>query len=142
MLIGGHGTDELHGGKGNDWMRGDTGNDSFDGGDDTDVVSFMTAMPPVEGDPTHTTLAQGTDGVVVDFTDPCVNPNQTDNTHHDGCAYGDGQFEPIDNVESSSVRPTRITSAPAGTRSSSAARATTNSTCRTPAKSSTARATA
>ena len=99
MLIGGHGTDELHGGKGNDWMRGDTGNDSFDGGDDTDVVSFMTAMPPVEGDPTHTTLAQGTDGVVVDFTDPCVNPNQTDNTHHDGCAYGDGQFEPIDNVE-------------------------------------------
>ena len=99
LLIGGHGTDELHGGPGNDYMRGDTGNDSFDGGEGDDVVSFTTAMPPVEGDPVHTELAQGTTGVVVDFTDPCVNPNVTPAVKHDGCAYGDGQYEPLDNVE-------------------------------------------
>jgi Ca2+-binding RTX toxin-like protein len=99
LLIGGHGTDVMHGGNGNDYFRGDTGNDTFDGGPGNDVVSFMTAMPPVEGDPTHTQMAQGVTGVVVDMSDPCVNPNSGDTTHHDGCAYGDGQYEPLDSIE-------------------------------------------
>ena len=38
-------------------------------------------------------------GVVVDFTDPCINPNTTDTNKHDGCANGDGQYEPLDAIE-------------------------------------------
>lgn len=101
LLIGGHGTDEMHGGLGNDYLRGDTGNDTFDGGEGTDVASFTTAMPPGDGDPVHSQLANGVDGVVVDFTDDCINPNDTDPNppKHDGCAYGDGKFEPLDSIE-------------------------------------------
>ncbi len=99
LLIGGHGTDVMHGGNGNDYLRGDTGNDSFFGDDGDDVASFITAMPPGEGDPLHTERGQGVTGVIVDFTDPCINPSTTDTTKHDGCAYGDGQYEPLDSIE-------------------------------------------
>jgi Ca2+-binding RTX toxin-like protein len=98
LLIGGHGNDELHGGKGNDYLRGDTGNDTFDGGEGEDVVSFVTAMPPGDGDSVHSTYANGIDGMVVDFTDPCVDP-AAPGVKHDGCAYGDGNGEPLDGIE-------------------------------------------
>jgi Ca2+-binding RTX toxin-like protein len=97
LLIGGHGTDELHGGKGNDVLRGDMGNDSFEGGPGNDVASFMTAMPPGEGEPGHTANGDGIDGVIVDFTNPCISDD--DPAHHDGCAFGDGKGEPLDSIE-------------------------------------------
>lgn len=99
LLIGGHGTDELHGGKGNDFLRGDTGNDSFFGDEGEDVVSFMTSMPPGDGDPIHSKFSTDIDGVIVDFTDPCVDDNDPQHTKHDGCAYGDGKGEPLDGIE-------------------------------------------
>ncbi len=99
LLVGGHGTDEMHGGKGNDFFRGDTGNDSFEGGEGTDVVSFMTAMPPGEGEPNHPHAGDGIDGVIVNFTDPCVDANDPQQVHHDGCAFGDGKGEPLDSIE-------------------------------------------
>ncbi len=99
LSIGGHGTDEMHGGRGNDFFRGDTGNDSFFGDEGNDVVSFMTSMPPGDGDPVHTKNANGVDGVIVDFTDPCVDDQDPNHTKHDGCAYGDGKGEPLDSIE-------------------------------------------
>jgi Ca2+-binding RTX toxin-like protein len=99
LLIGGHGTDEMHGGNGNDYLRGDTGNDSFFGDDGVDVASFMTAMPPGDHDPFHPNANIGVDGVIVDFTDPCVSAKDPSQTKHDGCAYGDGAHEPLDSIE-------------------------------------------
>ena len=100
LLIGGHGTDTLNGGKGNDFLRGDTGNDTFIGGAGSDVASFITAMPPGQGQkvgsPPNTI-----NGVKVDFsvTGKCDAPFLDGKSRHDGCANGDGGNEPIDGVE-------------------------------------------
>lgn len=92
VLIGGHGTDYLHGGDGADFLRGDTGNDTLIGGKGVgDIASFETAMPPGQGG--------GIDGVLVDFTDRCVQDDDPKKTKHDGCASGDGYREPLDGVE-------------------------------------------
>jgi len=99
LIIGGHGTDEMHGGNGDDWLRGDTGDDTFDGGPGTDVASFMTAMPPTEDEPGKPHASDGIDGVIVNFNDPCMNPNDPSAVHHDGCAFGDGKYEPLDGIE-------------------------------------------
>ena len=99
LIIGGHGTDEMHGGNGDDWLRGDTGDDTFDGGPGTDVASFMTAMPPTDDEPGKPHASDGIDGVIVNFNDPCMNPNDPQAVHHDGCAFGDGKYEPLDGIE-------------------------------------------
>ncbi len=99
LLIGGHGTDVMHGGEGNDYLRGDTGNDSFFGGPGTDVASFMTAMPPGDPEPGFDHAMDGIDGEIVNFNDPCIQKDDPTQAHHQGCAYGDGKNEPLDDIE-------------------------------------------
>jgi Ca2+-binding RTX toxin-like protein len=98
LLIGGHGTDLLDGGGGNDYLRGDTGNDAFIGGAGSDVASFVTAMPPGQGE--RVGGPPKISGVRVDFTNRCLDAGIGDGRkQHDGCANGDGGNEPLDDIE-------------------------------------------
>ncbi len=102
LLIGGHGTDIMMGGTGNDYLRGDTGNDAFVGGPGNDVASFITAMPPGQGQKVNAPPS-AIDGVKIDFTDDCKETgfgfDDLQRTTHDGCANGDGGNEPLDGIE-------------------------------------------
>ncbi|CAN5813005.1 hypothetical protein BH09MYX1_BH09MYX1_35400 [soil metagenome] len=103
LLIGGHGTDIMMGGPGNDYLRGDTGNDAFLGGPGQDVASFITAMPPGQGQRANEPEDK-LNGVKVDFSNDCAAASFAKDdvggkTTFDGCANGDGGNEPVDSIE-------------------------------------------
>lgn len=105
LLIGGHGTDLLMGGPGNDYLRGDTGNDAFIGGPGKDVASFVTAMPPGQGEKVNGP-PNAIHGVKIDFGPNGRCEDQgfdlkyfNGRKQHDGCANGDGGNEPLDSIE-------------------------------------------
>jgi Ca2+-binding RTX toxin-like protein len=103
LLIGGHGTDVMMGGPGDDYLRGDTGNDAFIGGEGKDIASFITAMPPAQGQKA-TEEPRHTNGVKIDFGNDCAAANFAADdlggkTLFDGCANGDGGNEPLEGIE-------------------------------------------